>query len=68
MTRNVARRAGALFLVLAALALVVCVGSQARLAEVLFLVAGALTAVLALFSATPVPQAVPVRVRRQRRR
>ena len=72
MSRNVALRASVVFIVLTVLALAIGLGSHAHLAEVLFLIGASVGAVTLAFAALAGlgarPAAVPVRVRRQRRR
>jgi hypothetical protein len=69
MTRTIALRASALFVVLTILFAAVGIGSHAVIAEALFLISGSLCALMLFFAvATPDHAAVPVRVRRQARR
>jgi phosphotransferase system glucose/maltose/N-acetylglucosamine-specific IIC component len=65
MTRTIALRASALFVVLTILFGAVGLGSQAVVAEAVFLISGSLFALMLLFAlATPDHAGVPVRVRR----
>jgi hypothetical protein len=65
MTRTIALRASALFVVLAILFAAVGLGSHAVLAEAVVLISGSLCALMLFFAlATPEHAAVPVRVRR----
>ena len=67
MTRTIALRASALFIVLTILFGTVGLGSHAVAAEAMFLISGSLCALMLLFAlATPDHAAVPVRVRRVR--
>lgn len=67
MTRSVAMRALAFFMIIAAFVASVGIASYVPLAEVLFLISASLCAVLLLFGlAMPARAAVPVRVRRRR--
>jgi hypothetical protein len=66
MTRTIALRSSALF-VLSALVfgLIALGGSHAWVAQAVFLVTGAICAVMLIFAlAAPVPRPVPVRIRR----
>jgi hypothetical protein len=65
MTRTIALRASALFIVLTILFGAVGLGSHAAVAEAMFLITGSLCALMLFFAlATPEHAAVPVRVRR----
>jgi hypothetical protein len=65
MTRTIAFRASALFVVLTILFGAVGLGSHAVVAEAMFLIAGSLCALLLFFAlVTPDHASVPVRVRR----
>jgi len=69
MTRSVALRASALFILLSALFAAIGVGSHTVVAEALFLVSGSLCALMlffALATRTHAPAPIPVRVRRRR--
>ncbi len=68
MTRTVALRASICFIVLTALFGALGVSAYAPVAEALFAVAASLVVLLGVFAlATPAPQAIPVRVRRDPR-
>ena len=65
MTRTIALRASALFVLLAILFGAVGLGSHAVAAEAMFLISGSLFALMLFFAlATPDRAAMPVRVRR----
>ena len=65
MTRTIALRASALFIVFTILFGAVGLGSHALVAEAMFLISGSLCALMLFFSlATPDHAAAPVRVRR----
>ena len=65
MTRTIALRASALFVVLTILFGALGLGSHAVVAEAIFLISGSLCALMLFFAlATPNHAAVPVRVRR----
>jgi len=65
MTRTIALRASALFVVLTILFGAVGLGSHAVIAEAMFVITGSLCALMLFFAlATPDHAAVPVRVRR----
>ena len=65
MTRTIALRASALFVVLTILFGAVGLGSHAVLAEAVFLISGSLCALMLFFAfAAPDHAAIPVRVRR----
>ena len=69
MTRTIALRASALFVVLTILSAAVGLGSHAVIAEALFLISGSLCALMLFFAfATPDHAPVPVRVRRHTHR
>ena len=67
MTRTIALRASALFVILTILFGAVGIGSHAVLAEAVFLISRSLCALMLFFAlATPEHAAIPVRVRRVR--
>ncbi len=67
MTRTIALRASALFVVLTILCGAVGLGSHAVVAEAMFLISASLGALMLFFAlATPDHAAVPVRVRKVR--
>ena len=67
MTRTVALRASALFIVLSIVFGLIGLGSHVAATEALFLISASLFALLLFFGvATPTPAAIPVRVRAHR--
>lgn len=68
MTRPVALRASALFILFAVVFAAIGTNVHLPIAEALFLISGSLCAVMLFFAlGTPAHAPVPVRVRRQRR-
>jgi hypothetical protein len=65
MTRTIALRSSALFVLSALVFGLIALGSHAWVAQAVFLVTGAICAVMLIFAlAAPAPRPVPVRIRR----